>query len=216
MNIQEFDYSADILRALLWQYNRAPKLTALLEKKQTWYDVNQSQFWSDWFRDVFDLRTANAFGLQVWARILKVPLQISVAPSIGQPTFGFGGFNKNFNRGNFSNRSGAVISLTIEEQRLVLQLRYFKLITRPSIPEVNRMLKYVFPNNNVYALDPLNMTSIVYVFDFQPGSKLTLIFDTYELLPRPSTVGISYTLVYRTGFGFGEFRKNFDNGNFNI
>ena len=34
MNIQEFDFSVDILQALLWQYNDATKLQALLQKKQ--------------------------------------------------------------------------------------------------------------------------------------------------------------------------------------
>ena len=89
--IQAFDFSVDLMRALLWQYNDAARLEALLRQKQTWYDANQSAFWSDWLADVFDLRTANDFGLSVWAIILDIPLIVASAvdPS-DKPLWGFG------------------------------------------------------------------------------------------------------------------------------
>lgn len=71
---QEFDFSINLLEALIWQYNNAPRLESLLRQKQTWYDVNNRDFWQDWLRDVFDLRTANTFGLRVWSIILGLSL----------------------------------------------------------------------------------------------------------------------------------------------
>ena len=68
--IQEFDFSVDLLRALLWQYEDATGLQALLRQKSEWYTVNQTAFWSNWERDVFDLTTANDFGCAVWGIIL--------------------------------------------------------------------------------------------------------------------------------------------------
>ncbi len=38
--IQNFDYSVNLLQALLWQYNEAKNLQGILEAKQTWYDIN--------------------------------------------------------------------------------------------------------------------------------------------------------------------------------
>jgi hypothetical protein len=87
--IQEFDYSINLLRALLWQDNNTPALTALLQAKQAWYDTNVSTFWSDWVTDVFDIRTANEFGLAVWAIILGVPTTVILPPTT-KKNFGFG------------------------------------------------------------------------------------------------------------------------------
>ncbi len=87
--IQQFDYSINLLRALLWQDNTATNLTALLQAKQTWYDENVSTFFEDWVTDVFDIRTANEFGLAVWAIILGVPTTVILPPTT-KANFGFG------------------------------------------------------------------------------------------------------------------------------
>ena len=76
--IQLFDFSVDLLRAILWQYNDATRLQSLLQQKQDWYNEQQTEFWSSWYRDVFNLDTANDFGLAVWSIILEVPLTIGV------------------------------------------------------------------------------------------------------------------------------------------
>lgn len=211
---EQLDLSVDMLQSLLWQHNEAANLTALLEKKQAWYDENYTQFWLDWIRDVFDLRTANAFGRQVWARILGVPLQVALPPGSG-PTFGFGAFNQNYNNGNFGTPNGSTVALTPEQERAVLQLRYFKLISRPTVPEINRMLKMVFaPFGNAWVLDSLDMSFVVYTFDFTPGSQLVFLLEQYDILPRPAAVGVRYVVASRDVFGFGEFNKNYENGNF--
>ena len=72
--IQEFDFSVDLLQAILWQYNNATSLQSLLNSEQAWVIENQTEFWENWLRDVFDLRTANEFGLSVWSIILGIPL----------------------------------------------------------------------------------------------------------------------------------------------
>jgi len=105
--IQTFDFSVDLLRALLWQHNKAERLESLLRQKQAWYDANQSGFWTDWIADVFDLRTANDFGLAVWAVILDIPLVVasSVDPD-DKPIWGFGQYRENFNKGMLASSSG--------------------------------------------------------------------------------------------------------------
>lgn len=142
MKIQSFDFSVDLLRVLLWQYNDAAKLEALVRSKQTWLDTNQRDFWSSWLYNVFDLRTANDFGLAVWAVILGVALSPSQAPDGTKPIWGFGAFREGFDQGNFSSQTSA--PLTTAQKRLLLRLRYFQLTTRGAVPEVNAFLKLVF------------------------------------------------------------------------
>ncbi|WP_231668322.1 DUF2612 domain-containing protein [Ralstonia solanacearum] len=53
-------------------------------------NATHTAFWENWIRDVFDLRTANDFGLSVWSEILGVPLAVTVDPTKpGTPVFGF-------------------------------------------------------------------------------------------------------------------------------
>jgi hypothetical protein len=213
MRVQALDYSVNLLQALLWQYNDAARLQSLLEQKQEWYNTEYSEFWEDWGRDVFDLRTANDFGLSVWAVILNIPLTITSGTVPSANLWGFGPFRKNFNRGNFAPSSSG-IRLTTEQRRLVLRLRYFQLVTRGAIPEINAFLKYVFASFGiVYALDGLNM-SMDYVFTFQPPSQLRFVLETYDILPRPAGVGVSYTVLVRDTFGFGPYHQNFNRGTF--
>lgn len=214
--IQIFDFTINLLRALLWKHNRAAHLEALVRSKDAWYGENQQGFWRDWLRDVFDLRTANAFGLQVWARILGVRLSVPIGPSNpDKPTFGFGEFFRNFTRGTFGRLGDGTQNLTIEEQRALLRLRYLSLISRVTIPDMNRAMSAVFGDRgHVYALDPMDMSEVVYVFTFDPGRRLLGLLQEYDALPRPSAVGVRVTILTRPVFGFGPYNRNFTRGTF--
>jgi hypothetical protein len=230
MNIEEFDYSVDLLQALLWQYNDAINIQGLITSKNTWYSTNQQQFWTDWFNNVFNLETANDFGLAVWSIILQQPLSFGLPPDGDKPIFGLGPFtnnNVNFNNGTFSIGGNPLLVLTTAEKRLILQLRYFQLVTRGAVTEVNAFLKYVFnlayptadPLGNpgsCYLLDNYNM-SISYVFTFLVPKRLLIILRAFDLLPRPAGVGVGYIVKPIPLFGFGPFTngyKNFGNGCF--
>ena len=212
--IQEFDFSVDLLRALLWQYNEATRLQTLMQGKQDWYNINQTEFWGSWYRDVFNLQTANDFGLAVWAIILDIPLLVaSQGDPIDKPIWGFGQYRKNFENGNFA--SIATSQLTTEQKRLVLRLRYFQLYTRATVTEVNAFLGELFaPYGGGYVQDNLDMTAL-YIFNSPLPSALAVVLSEFDLLPRPAGVKIDFIITGLTpSWGFGEFHRNFENGNF--
>lgn len=189
-NIQLTQVSVDLLSVLLWQYNNndGDSVEGLIAAKSAWYSAEFSEFWDSWYRDVFDIRTANEFGLHVWSIVLGVPLSVDAFP------------NK---------------ALTLEQKRLVIRLRFYQLITRATIPMVNAEMKDVFGKfGQVYALDPLDMSAIMYVFRFRPDDDMKFILENYDLLPRPATVGIKFRVITTEPFGFGEFNNNFNNGAF--
>lgn len=235
MRNQQFDYSVNILQALLWQYNNATSLQTLLEKKQEWYTTYQSQFWQDWFTNVFDLRTANDFGLSVWSFILDQPLQIGSGPDpVDKPIFGFGAEvgppesndNVNFDNGNFANTSNT-LNLSAEEKRIVLFLKYYKCVGTPILEFANPFLDYVFRNypgrgdGKVYILDGYEFgMKIRIIFTFEISSSLIYALKTFDLIPRSSGVKIEYFVQGGPLFGFGAETGlpesndyvNFDNG----
>jgi hypothetical protein len=211
-SIQQFDFSVDLLRALLWQYDEASNLQGLLDAKAAWYDANQTAFWESWLVDVFDLRTANDFGLSVWSVILQLPLYTNPPPDLG-PVFGFDtqtGFN--FDNGIFGDSD--TYQLPTETKRLALRLRYFQLTSSGTLPEINRMLAYLFAAyGKAYLIDNHDMTQ-TYIFNFPVTSDLAYLFNHYDILPRPAGVGSQWIDATLTYFGFAAGDYNFDNGIF--
>lgn len=209
--IQDFDFSVDLLRAILWQYEDATALQSLLRSKLAWYEENQSAFWSDWVRDVFDLRTANDFGCSVWGVILGIPLSLELPGSGARPVFGFGIHNQNFENGTFGRDSSGVAGLTVEQKRLVLRLRYYQITSDGSVPYSNRMLQDVFGMG--YVLDRLDMTA-AYIFPTALSSQVLAVLRYFDLLPRPAGVQINILIDPGAVFGFDPFYENFNNGGF--
>jgi len=223
--VEQFDFSVNILNAILWQYNDATNLIAILQNKQNWLNEYQEAFWQNWYDDVFNLETADTFGLSVWSYILNIPLYIDQNPeSDNKPIFGFNtvGLENsylNFNRSNFSTK-GEVFTLTVNQQRFLLRLKFFQLSTRGCIPDINAFLYYLCSTSNIgyagtlYALDGLNM-SMRYIFtqDDFPEELLQVILDL-DLLPRPAGVKLEYYINGGFNWGFGVYNQNFTHGNF--
>lgn len=207
------DFSVDLLKALLWQHDNAPALTTLIRRKQDWYNENQAGFWQDWYRDVFNIDTANEFGLYVWSRILNVRLGIPTESTIQLPHFGFGTEHLNFS-GPFGRQFAGEQGLTLEQKRLVIRLRYFQLVTRGAVSEINEFMVDVFKDRGrVYVMDYNDMTAI-YWFEFQPDASLIEVLDDFDLLPRPATVDVQWRVIPRPSWGFGANNLNFGNGSF--
>jgi Protein of unknown function (DUF2612) len=210
--IQQFDFSVDLLKAILWQYNEATNLQGLLNAKAAWYEANQSAFWESWLADVFDLRTANDFGLSVWSVILGLPLYTNPPQDLG-PVFGFDaqtGFN--FDNGIFGDDN--TYQLPTATKRIALQLRYFQLTGSGTVPEINRMLAYVFEDRGRAYLIDYHAMSQAYIFDFPVTADLAYLFNNYDILPRPAGVSSQWVDATLTYFGFADGDFNFDNGIF--
>ncbi len=190
--IQTFDFTVNLLQALLWEYNDAVNLQALLAAEQEWYTQNQTDFWENWYTDVFDLRTANDFGLAVWAIILGMKLYVNLVAD-SRETWGFDEFHANFTRGNFASAAGGSVPLSTQTSRILLRLRAYQLQSAGCVPEINRMLADVFANYvpagdvPAYVEDNLDMTC-TYHFLFALPSEIQFALRYFDVLPRPAGV----------------------------
>ena len=201
-------------RALLWQHESAEKLKALVMAEQEDFDARVNNFYTDWVHDVFNVDTANEFGLGIWARILKVNLGISKPKSNNKRPFAFGNKRGNFGATFATSKSG-YYGLTVEQKRLIVKLRYAQLTTRPSAIAINEVINSVFKNyGTVFVRDTLSMEFIEYVFGFGENYFIRQVLENFNLLPRPSGVGVKYSFDARDPWGFEIYNENFDNGNF--
>ena len=215
MIIETFDFSQPLplLDSVLWQYNDATNLLSLLNSKQDWYDINQTDFWFNWYQSVFDLGNANDFGVCIWSIILDVPLYIlNSSEPTDSPIWGFNAYDPsypdvinsytNYSGGNFDGNN-TVIYLTIEQQRFLLLLKYFQLSNLGDIDDINKFLNSLcsvadidYPGT-IYVIDNLDMT-ITYTFttDGFPISLFYLIqYGQLDLLPRPAGVSATYIIL---------------------
>lgn len=210
-DIQFFDLSVNLLQAILWQYNDAANLQGLITAKQQWYNDNQQSYWQGWIANVFNLDTANEFGLAVWSIILGLPNFINQSsPGPEVPIFGFDGSGGvNFDNGILAEPNGSSVVLSIETQRTVLQLRYFQLCSSGTVPEINRFLAFLFGPKMAWLIDNHDMTQ-TYIFNFPVNWELAYTFNNLDILPRPATVGSAWIDATLSAFGFDGAHVEFD------
>ena len=144
-------FNGDMEQSIKWLQQKAPKLLSLIDQKKTWYNQYHSQFWSQWETNVFDIKTANNFGLMIWCIILGVNAgDLGLYPN--NASFAFGEERANFvdpsvpsqNIGGNFYGAGASVVGSLDEIRKVLQLRYVALVSRGNIAFINKMLRYIF------------------------------------------------------------------------
>lgn len=210
------DFSVNLMRSILWQHEGAQNLVSMAQNDQSWADINQRDFWDAWRRDVFDLTTANAFGLMVWSIILNSPLTIKQDGS-AKDNWGYENATgiKNFENASFAYSFGGA-SLTIESARAILRMRYFQLTMAPTIYNLNYMIRTIFGPNSGYVIDryatvPMTME---YRFDIPIAPDLADIFTRFDVLPRPSGVLCTWSTVPRAAWGYETTNDNFGRNSF--
>ncbi len=179
---------------VLAQFANSPIITQLIANMFSY--VDQTQNMNDFFDLIWNVDTAQGYGLDVWGRIVGVGrvLQVQDVNYFGMegpsgpsgdpydvsPFFDGGSLTTNF-------------SLTDDAYRQLILTKAFANICDGSIQAFNQMLNTLFPNQGLcYVADGLNMT-MAYTFQFALSSLDYAIITQSGVLPKP--VGVSATIV---------------------
>lgn len=218
---------------LIWQYCNAPNLAQIIENEFAFYNKNVRDFFNDWYNDVFNLLTANTFGLNVWANILGVKRPSVQAVNGGIDKNGIFRF-KNVDTGRWHSVwiSGTMPQLNIESSpledsiprpnqlddesfRRCLLAKLKLLHSNASIVDINDFLQSVLgefspetgwkKNYNVYIQDYYDMTmNIVFNKELPSAADLSIITND-DFSPRPMGVMMNYGFVdIENTFGWNE------------
>ena len=190
------DGAWDYTQTVLSQYATSPTMSALLARMSDWFDARTDL--DNFFDYVFNLQTAQGFGLDIWGRILNIgrvytvgdPYHFGFDEAQGSPTkdvgaFGDGVFWTSWN-------VGGNVALADGAYRQLLMARAFALTCNTSCASLNALLRLLFPNRgNAFVQDNGNM-SITYVMQFHltPVEKSVVI--TSGVLPQPNGCAINY------------------------
>lgn len=178
---------------IISQYANSPIITGLIDFWAQNLDVGAQidQFYSL----IWDLGTAQGYGLDVWGRILNVGRVLTVA---NEPILGFeealpgvGVFNEGTFYPGGSTTSNYALSDTA--YRVLLFAKAAANICDSAVPSINRVLMLLFGNRgDCYCTDGQNM-SMTYTFTFALTAVERAIVLQSGALPKPA--GVSVTVV---------------------
>ena len=204
----------NILReeTILSQYSTSPNILRLTE---SFADVMDPTDDIDLFYDkVFNITTAEGWGLDNWGRILALPRGV-VASS--DDWFGYYQSNlKPFDQAPFYNQNldTKIFELTDTAYRTLLKFKALANISACSVDEGNRQLKEIFPAF-VGTIDNGDMTVTLIYQDWVSSYDLAII-NQYHSIFLPAGVGIKIQSVNPAEtFGFrGSGLETFGTGSF--
>ena len=184
---------------MLAQYANSPVIVKLTEgiKEQ----LDNTKTIDDWFRVVFDLRTATGFGLDIWGKILNQSRR-----------FQFLDENDNlvdvYLEGAQTVDGVAYTAEQMEElYRDVLFFKAFSYITNCTIKSMNDLMRFYFEDKVVFVYE-IGTMAIEVVFRFFVNKLEKAIFAS-ELFPKPTGVGMNFRFI-EDGAWMGFFEDGSD------
>lgn len=191
-DIQQFDPWT----TLISQYANSPILTSMILSFNAAMDA--TQFLSNFYDMIWNIQTAQGYGLDVWGRIVGVQRSISIPGSVQY--FGFdeaGSGVTGFGQGIFYSGNTLTSNIVLQDtdfQRLILAKAAGN-ISSGAIPAVNAILLALFPNRGAcYVADGLNM-SLTYTFHFALTPVELAIVSQLNVLPSAAGVSINVAQI---------------------
>lgn len=234
MKIADLDYKLKAEGIFLWQYANALRLNRILQNEIDYYGESISKFVEDWQHNVFNLLTANTFGLELWGKILKAPRPLVKPLSYvidSETTLRF--YNPNSMKWHSIWLSDNVPTLNVETStpsidnldlplvyiddnvyRRCLVSKLFLLHSNASINDINFILDKIYNfgveedyKRNISVTDNFDMTMSVN-FGFTPTDTDLVILTTNAFSPRPMGVKFNYGVkeISKNTFSFNEMR----------
>lgn len=185
----------DYQKTVLSQYANSQRIGTILEG---WNQAFDPESLIDiWYQKVWNLETAQGYGLDVWGRIVGVDRVLKVSSS---KYFGFSEANdlteEGFNSAPFYSGSSVTSNYRLSDDgfRQLIYAKALANITDGSVLSLNAILMTLFGSQgNAYVKDNADMT-MTYVFDFIPTDVQVSIIQNSGVLPRPAGVGVIYSI----------------------
>lgn len=194
----------DFKTTFISQYANSPRIFSMAESFSEAIDL--TGIVQNFLDSIWDIDTAEDYGLDLWGRIVGVSRVIPVRQ--GQ----FFGFHEagDLNGGNFGSNDpfyqGQSLTnnyyLSNSAFKTLIYAKALANISDASIPSINSILNLLFPNRGkAYVLDNQDMT-MNYVFDFPLTPVEESIVYNAGVLPRPSGVLLNLQLLVLFDFLF--------------
>ena len=212
----------NVKETILSQYGNSPVLRALIDALNAAVDPSANV--DAFYQKMWNVLTAEGYGLDVWGRIVGVSRIVNVPNVLPNFDFKEGLASGNpFNAAPFFagqiTTSAAGLTLTDDAFRVLILVKALSNISRTAVPIFNRMLMQLFPGRgNAYVSDTGAMEMRL-VFEFLLYPFEISILKNSGAFAGPTGVGIDIlNLDLPHVFGFAEagvrYSAGFNNGAF--
>jgi Protein of unknown function (DUF2612). len=186
----------NVAETILTQYAASPKLLSLID---TFNDVVSPGLQLESFYDlIWNIETAETYGLNVWGKIVNVS-RLTV-----NDDFNYLGFSealidvptltdpKPFNQAPFysGKTSTGTVELSDPMYRKLIMMKAMANITDCTIPNINRMLVYMFGDSGRAYIRNDGGMLMSYVFEFKLSVAELGIVQSSDALPYPPGVTV--------------------------
>lgn len=206
-----------IENTIISQYANSPTITQLVRNFDEYVDprADIDQF----FDYVFNVMTAQGFGLDIWGRIVGVSRELSLPPVY--ENFGFAEALPDaleFDVGTFF--SGItpdtdIYSLSDDAYRQLIMIKALSNISACSAAAINQLISNLFSGRGRCYVNDLGNMAMRYAFEFALSPVDLAIITRSGALPRPAGVSAISISVPDFTFGFAEAGgAPFDSGTF--
>jgi hypothetical protein len=167
----------NVEQTVISQYANSPTILALINEMNENIDPRANI--DDFYDTIFNVSTANLFGLSIWSRIVGIPQSLIVA------------------LGSYLNDEETFRSLVL--------LKALSNISRSSSPAINQLLQNWIGGTNprAYVLD-LGQMQMQYKFEFPLTTEQLLIIQQSGIFLQPAGVLATIIATDYPVFGFAE------------
>ncbi|EIZ9495703.1 DUF2612 domain-containing protein [Cronobacter sakazakii] len=190
----------NVADTILTQYADSPKLKSLI------YSFNDSVgiegFLEDFYDVIWNIQTADTYGLDVWGKIVVVSRQLTVTQN--EEYFGFDEATSTppvvddpqpFNQAPFytGEVSTSTVTLTNDIYRKLIMMKAAANISDCTIPNLNKLLNFMFgESGRCYVRNDGEMV-MSYIFEFPLSTAELAIVQSSGAIPSP--IGVTVNIV---------------------
>jgi hypothetical protein len=193
----------NVEETIISQFGNSATITQLVRNMDLYLDP-RSDF-DTFYSFVWDVQTAEGFGLDIWGRIVGVGRTLNVPADTPNP-------------GHFAFTSG-VYEMTDTQYRTVILIKALANITNCTAEGLNQLLSNLFAGRGRCYVRDLGSMSMVFDFEFWLEPFEYVIITQTDVTPRPAGVQVSvFQVDVPTTFGFAESQQlqPFDQGTFYV
>lgn len=206
----------DVERTIISQYGNSPTIMQLVRNMDAYIDPRTD---IDAFFDfVWNVDTAQGFGLDIWGRIVNVSRELTI-PTMPD-YFGFSDGFFPFNEQPFFGAPAATQTFTLQDDayRKLILVKALANISAVNAPSMNQLLQNLFVGRGRCYVNDLGGMALRYTFEFPLEPFELAIITQSGAMPRPAGVmAFVIQLDPAATFGFseaGSLSAPFDQGVF--
>jgi len=196
----------NVSQTIISQYANSPTLTQLISNMDAYIDPSADI--NAFYNFVWDIQTAQGFGLDIWGRIVNVSRALTIPAS--PLYFGFSEATPGsypFGDEPFWDGSPPVTQtylLADSAYRTLIMVKALANISRPTAASINQLLQNLFAGRGRCYVNDMGNMQMRYTFEFALTSYEFAIMTQSEVMPRPAGVKATLINVVLPVFGFSE------------